>query len=174
MAKRQTTREQLHRIRARIAESQCESKQFERALLPLEEIRQHVRDFIRAKADLFAPPIGLLAFGRQDQHFIVDDYPSMPPPPHELVNLFEATLAALIPDQLERVLVEHLERGAGDRPRVPAQERATRLEALAAELRELEIDEERIVRELAAEGVDVIRRADVVNLDVVLDLHRAA
>lgn len=81
-----------------------------------------------------------------------------------------ALLCALMPDRVEQLLADRLERHLRELPLVlPAEEREARLVTLRAEVLEREVEEERIVRRLEERGVEVNRRPEA-RPDVVLAL----
>ena len=75
-----------------------------------------------------------------------------------------------IEEMLTKKIDEHLNEHA---PRLPSAERPARLEQIQRDIRELELEEEAVIRAAEDDGIEILRRADADPL-VVLGLDEAA
>ncbi len=81
----------------------------------------------------------------------------------ELQKMLERpiVLLALFPDAIKAYLIAQYEKAIGKtKPGLPAAERRKRLAEIDAKIFELEVEEERLVEQLLADGVDVTRRPE--------------
>lgn len=148
--------EQIDLIRAEIAALREESAWTLDARLPREEAAARIPGVVHNLAARFDSAIlGANLAGLRDPTDLIGRWLTLR---HDVE--FGPLLAWLFQDQLAQRLGEVLAQ-ADYIPGPPLEERPRRLAELAAQLRELEIEEERLVEAAESAGLEVFRRRDV-------------
>ena len=151
------TAKKLATVRAQIEKLVDERDDIEGAAITRQEAEANIAALIGA------PYLGNLHQGRID----------LDPSPSGLLNgTFNSSsllkmlerpgvLRAMFPDALAKYLLSIYDKKLGDRkPGLPAGERRKKLSELAAQIFQLEVDEESLIEEIESDGGDVLRRGD--------------
>lgn len=159
MSENTTTAERLDALvdlRQRIEATQAELKALRSAPAPEAEIACSVAAWVDRRAGEYAPPAAdFVRTGSTGEHFALL---ASGPGSHSIERQVESLMCAMFGAELKRVLTDKAKGAVRGDAGPPAAERGKRLRALEDSLGELEVAEERAVRELEAAGELVDRR----------------
>ena len=146
-----------------------ERREIEGAPLPADEAERHVGAYVERLArrwqrevplHLFTAPADDTRRGQLFDSAVPLRFASVAGGAVDLAPVAHM-LAAVAPELLRGALLEAVGRSYGKSPPgLPAAERAAALAEIDRELREVELGEERLIRALEAEGLEIDRRAD--------------
>ncbi len=173
-----TPQKRLDDLRAELAELKTSAAEVERPLLPLPDVAPRCDALLSHLAAMGVGSLGVAALASRASFtgpLIQTPRGNLGPVSHEdlahLHNSVVGLLVALHPSQFRELLDAALDRAyAAQPPGLPLEARATELARLAARGRELEIEEERLIRAAEAEGIALERRADA-SPEIVLARH---
>ena len=157
-----TLKKEIDSLRTRLVECQSEREAIETAPVPRDEAIENVRTFIHRQSERYQRTlaIGSLvgAGSRVDSMTIILPNPIEGLQREQVLGL---ALCRLAPKAVEETLIakidEHLEQHT---PGLPSAERPARVEQLQREARDLEREEEQLIRDAEDGGVEILRRSD--------------
>lgn len=188
MPKAKTTEKALEETRERIRAAKAEREAATKAPRPREEVARDVRASVEALASRALPNVAELVAPRGASNLRLFDtaYQALAQTggdgagraaaqmTHDLAGQAAGLLAAIQPEALEGWIMARVDAELARLPApLGAEERRARLAERDAELRRLEVEEERIAEGLEAEGREVLRRSDA-SPEVVLGLAEEA
>lgn len=174
--KKMTPTEELAAVRAQRSQHIAEAADIAGRALPLEEYQ--IEAAIHAKATCWRPDVRALLHptGRGPSHFsllpivFMGDMRDGTVQP-DIREAYTIAQCALSPETVRAKLVEEVERYIAEHgPEISSEERGRLLGELDRKIRDLEVEEERIIRAAERDGIRLARRGDASPAVVLGDL----